>query len=347
MPSAAIVCWLVPALVLLPSGVAKLRPGGGEAATGFLVTLRTPPPLARRLVRAAALLEILVAGALVGSRGLAATIAAAVALSLLVAYTAVILAAGRRTVSCGCHGADTDKPTWRLLLRNGLLIGLTGAALGASLQGASPRGLWSEQTWWWLGATAVTAGLVLILAMDLLPEPGAAPPVPVYVPVVPPADPHEYVRLPIPDAPVYAEGLGRRSLRTLVAQGPQLLVLAPPGAEEEAEREGLRAARLLPGVSVSVLARAAASAPTAVPRLVDETGVVALMLNVSGVEVSAVLLGADGWLAGGPVQGERAVIDFCDEIARTLSEDHADPGRGGRGLSRASVADGGSPKRAR
>ena len=60
-----------------------------------------------------------------------------------------------------------------------------------------------------------------------------------------------------------------------------------------------------------------------VPVLIDREGSVAHLFAVGSP--AAVLLGADGLLAGGPIQGESQVVEFLDDVAAQLAEVYERP----------------------
>jgi len=60
-----------------------------------------------------------------------------------------------------------------------------------------------------------------------------------------------------------------------------------------------------------------------VPFLVDPDGSVAQVFAVGNP--AAVLLGGDGLLAGGPIRGESAVLEFLDDVAAQLAEVYERP----------------------
>jgi hypothetical protein len=79
--------------------------------------------------------------------------------------------------------------------------------------------------------------------------------------------------------------------------------------------------RLMPEVEVRLLLTEPVTSrwtePDEPQSLHDENGYVGESLGYGGTP-SAVLLGADGLLAGGPVTGDRAVDRFVDEIYESL-----------------------------
>jgi hypothetical protein len=307
--------------VLLASGVAKLpRPraattAGALAAGGLRVTVP--------LVRAAAVVEVLLAVVLVGATGTTAAVAAGSVLVLLAGYTAVLVRVrgSGSDHGCACHGQAGGRVSGRTFARNAVLA--SGAAwVMADRLAAVPVGA----RWALVVATAVAAvAAVLVVArMPRRADDRSAAPV---VPVEPlAADPSDYVRWPVPAGPLL-DGAGESvSLRDLCHEGARLVVVVdgrravPPAVDGWLRRVAADAPVVRPAVVVAYQGPGGLDRrdlPTDADVLADPPGVVAAMLG--GLLPSVTILGADGWLAGGPAGGlaaaERLVADLVAELA--------------------------------
>ena len=132
-------CWALAGILLL-AAAHKVR--HFVAFRGILAQYRLLPD---RLVRIAAPLVIaaeLVTGSALLAPGalLPAAVAAAMAAALLSLYTGAIafnLARGRHAIDCGCGGQFTPLSLW-LVARNGLLLGLAGAAAAVPQNAPAP-----------------------------------------------------------------------------------------------------------------------------------------------------------------------------------------------------------------
>ena len=135
----------------------------------------------------------------------------------------------------------------------------------------------------------------------------------------------EYVRAPIPDAVLLRPDGEPVTLQQAAAQQAQLLVtincLCAPArqaiarVEEWQKRLPVLEVRLVP----SIRPKSADVFPPEVERtaLYDHAGVAARALGATG-QVAAVLLGADGMIAGGPVSGIDEVAQFVADIEAQL-----------------------------
>lgn len=153
---------LVVAAVYLVAGVAKLSDRPATATTFAALGVPAPRPMAT----AVPLAEIgLGAGLVVAPRP-----AAAVALAVVAAFTAVIVRALRRglRVGCGCFGTARREPlSFVEVVRNGLLAVATAVALLAP----APR--WPGLAAAVLVTTATAAGAVALALCDVRRATGA------------------------------------------------------------------------------------------------------------------------------------------------------------------------------
>ncbi len=311
------------AAVFAVSGVAKAR-DRHTAAAGFRAlglpqwTVGLPGP---ELVAA---VEILVAAGLVSASGWLFTLSAGIAVALCAAYLALVVAALRRPdpVSCGCFGDVLDDAVsgWTAL-RNAALLGCAGTALYAAATGASTPALVRTATvgdWASLGAAVLVVGLGMSLAASGAGRSATAPP----LSTATDASELDYLRLPIPYGVLLTEDGEQIVLREWAARQARLLLFLNPtcgSCVRVAELVPTWAESLSPQVGVHVVRWGPSGQERAEPgTLLDPQGHLARAVEASGTP-AAVLLGADGLLAGGPVIGADAVTDFVDEVATQLS----------------------------
>jgi hypothetical protein len=249
---------------------------------------------------------------------------------LFAAYWVLVLLVLRRgdDVDCGCFGAvGDDRVTGATLARNSVLLVLAGlaTAFGASGEGVPTvaRDLSGADAAWLLMALAVTAAGVLVVGRQA-PGPTAAAD----------EDLLDYDRQPIPFA-LLTDSEGRRTtLRELADARPQLLVFLSPSCGscvDVAARLPEWSADLGP---VQIQTVYTAELDT-LPANVTAPGVPAWFDVEDGAthtfaptgRPAAVLLGADGLLAGGPVAGSIAVTEFVADIVAELAAVDEAPGQ--------------------
>lgn len=333
MPDSAVLVHLVLAATLVIAAVAKWRhpDRDGDALAGAGLPGWISSPVVRRWHPLAELVLGVGLVVLPSPVNLLPVVGAGV---LVLAYLVIVVTALRapEPVSCGCFGAEDSAPvTRRTLLRNLLLVLVAGVALvDAALGGAVPGRLTDPTAWGWLGGTALALGLLwssFAPGAVPLPESGEQSG-PARTEGSDRADDEEvlddYVRTEIPDIVVRDPDGHPVSLRGLAGSGAQLLVFLSPGCGSctgiARDLPRWRERRLPIAVQAVVHSRWAASPDTPVwleTALVDPDGAAAQALEVRGTP-GAVLLGADGLLAGGPVVGSRAVREFYVEIAEQL-----------------------------
>ena len=285
--------------VLTLSGVAKLPRTARRDTRDAIDALRVP--WLPRGVTAAVLpwLELGLAVALLAVPAPWLAVPAVAALGLMLAYAALIARAlgFGEELTCSCFGrllgGRVDSTT---LVRNLVLVALSGSAVAVSLVGhdfASAAVTDPRDTWLTVLAAGAVVVLVAVMVLGTRDEP----------------DVFDYVRQPIPYA-VVADGAGGvKTLRALAAGQAQLLVMlnrncAP--CERTADQIGQWATALEPVVAVV----------TIYPE--DEPDLnVRYVFGISGAP-AAVLLGADGLLAGGPVAGEKRVAELVEDVRREL-----------------------------
>lgn len=337
------------AAVLVLSGVSKLR--DTRASTLSMMRLLRLPRVVASSATARVLpyVELATAALLLTPWAPTFALGAALALGLFVAFWAVIVRAmgfdPRPT--CGCFGRIGDhRITGRTVVRNSLLLVLAVVSAGMALTGRSTGGLVAGYTggdWLWLALAVVLAAVTLLVlgsgpgrpltaaqpahqhpsgtASAGGPSPGPGPEQ---------GDPElDYVRAPVPDGLLVGPDHQVSSPQRLLRSQAQLLVLVNcwcgPTHEALARLDGWRARLPQLGVQL-VFTPYPFDSPQA---LGGRTGIwwdpgsrLYAALG-AGASPSAVLLGADGLLAGGPVDGLDGIEEFVDDIVAELSVDGA------------------------
>jgi uncharacterized membrane protein YphA (DoxX/SURF4 family) len=321
-PVAALVVALTLAAVLLVSGVAKLR--DPRATRDAFAALRVPAVVPAD-VAAPALpwLETVLAVLLLVAPATGLVLVAALVLLLMLAYTALI---GRalgfdEPVTCSCFGSlgrhDVDRTT---LARNVLLTALSAVVLWFAVDGGSvPSALDALDGGGWaaLAASLAAAAVAVLVLGGPANEPSTAPDE---------EDLLDYERQAIPYGALTLHDGTSTSLAQISAAQARLLVVLNPGCGpcvRTAEKLDDWAARLTPAVGVVAIYPDEASARAAGEHAYD-LAAWEPELNVrrvfSVVAPAAVLRGADGFLAGGPVDGEDAVAAFVEDVLGVLAE---------------------------
>ena len=336
------VAWVLPPLVLAAvlcfSAVTKL--GKGESLRSIVRNLHLsdrilPKPLARAIPG----LELVLALLLVGSVQPLFTVAAVGCLVLMLVYWALI-ARGltlHPRPSCGCFGqAGEHQITGRTLLRNTLLVLAAAATLALAVSGRTTLSLLGDARagdWWWL-ALAALACVVTALVL-------AAPHSDVVV--TSPADPvgqgdllagdaadgGDYVRTPTPRLVLHDLASGPVTLHELSAERAQLLVFVNCYCASTREAMAQVAAwdarfDLVDVRLVFSIPLIDSLGPPPAGTLVDHAGLAWEAFGLTD-SPSAVLLGIDGHLAGGPVSGATEVLELLDEVAEVLRESLPEP----------------------
>lgn len=322
-PVAALLVLLSLAGVLLLSGAAKL--GDRRATRDALTALRVPALVPAAATAAALPVVELALGVLllVAPAGWLVPVAVVV-LALMLAYTVVIARAlgFDEPVTCSCFGSlgrhDVDRTT---LARNVLLSVLAAVAVAYALAGGSAPSAAADLDaagWWSLAAAAATATVaVLVLG------PGGA----ATGEGTPEGEPLDYERQAIPFGALTLRDGSATTLAELASTQARLLVVLSPGCGpciRTAERLDDWAARLGPAVGVVAVYPDGPSAEAATEHAADlaawdPEGNVRRVFSVG--TPAAILLGADGFLAGGPVAGEGSVARFVDDVLEALAED--------------------------
>lgn len=322
-PTPALTAWLVPAAVLVASGVGKLRhPEGSSEA---LAALKVPDALNRPwLIRAHPWAEIVLAILLLTLPHPASLVVAAITLTLFTAYLVLVwrVVASGEEVSCACFGSVGSGTVdgWTIA-RNALLVAVAAVAVVDAATGGSAVSRLADlgTDWWWvLGLVVAAAVTYLIVRPDGAVEGEAAR-----------SEPQQhYLRLPIPDVPVRPEAAGEViSLRDLSADRAQVLLLLNPGCGPCKMITGKLAGwtQEVPETDFRVVHSMAHDtarqvSPAWEPFYVQEVGgSVGRVFGDPGRPV-AILLGRDGLLAAGPVQGHEAVELLVADLAQRDSQ---------------------------
>lgn len=342
MPVIHVATGLAISLVMAWSGVAKLK--SPQSMAEAMRALRVPTVLAGRPMQIAVpwLELVLAAGLLVTSRGWQ-TLAWGATLLLFAAYLAVIVRAAAldEKVSCNCFGTASAPVDRGTVARNILLV--AASAIGLFTAQSSPTSLLTRmvgmrsESWLALFTIAVLAGLAWFLSREQATSGAAQTPEPPGVPASPeqaptggaaseqePGDLDDYVRAPIPVA-VLERQPGKFVLLPDLARerGVALFYVSVTCGSCTQILEGMDdyVSRLsILDVVVVVSSRdAVALLPESVqPRtLVDVAGSVQEGLHLGWVP-GAVLLGADGLLAGGPVFGADPISQLVDDVVQEL-----------------------------
>lgn len=327
----------------LVSGLAKLP--ARRATADAMISLRLPARSLHGLAATAVpIAEIVLALAVwIPVPGLPVALAA-LALLLVIAYWLIIARAlgFEERVSCSCFGTLGSPEISGLTLgRNTLLLVLAVLSLAGAIFGASAQALVHQPVpLGQLAASVLAACLLTLLTVSGVRSSadtgeGGAPERASATDTASGSGPEEdddlpdYERTATPFGMLQSEGEAPTTLATLTAQRAALLVWVRPGcgpcervlnavpAWREALEDVLTIRTLFrrppEELDASVRERAVSTAAY------DIEGNLGRSLGVRS-SPGAVLLGADGMLAGGPVGGAEDVIGFVDEIIGQVTE---------------------------
>lgn len=322
---------LILATVFVVSAVGKLR--APDRAREAFTAMGVPRWLDQPAVaRAHPWVEILLAIMLVVAPGPLAVIAAAAALVLMLVYVALVVRAlrGPVDVDCACFGSlGSDRITQLTVWRNVWLSGLAGLVLWSGFDGRSVvtrlSALDAPSNWWLAAAlgTAVTVGLVLSTGTGTGSKAGNDGP-------GGDVEPEDYVRTRTPAVPITLPDGSTTDLRRLSAQRAQLLLYVSEGCGSC--RDIIASApqwhSSMPQIDIRLVVGLAPEASSfgstsSVLTAHDPDRLVRESFGLSGLP-SAILLGADGMLAGGPITGRAAVEEFVADIQHELRSGPAD-----------------------
>jgi len=331
MPVAlAIALPLILAAVLLASAVAKIRRPDDLSSWADLGV----PAVVRRawLLRLHPWGELGLCLALALLGGALGLVAALAAVALMSAYLLLVVRVLARPddASCACFGARKAVTTVTVV-RNGWLTVLavaTAAVIWTNpLWGGAAAAAADVAGWGWilaLGVAAVTTALILWPVAGQDPGDEAAPAPVAHAQAA--EDDLDYIRTRTPAVPVTLADGTTANLRSLTRQQPTLLLALSEtcgSCTTVHENEGAWR-ELLPEVDIRLLLSSMPSSSTwaevAEPQsLHDPEGYVRESIG-EWATPTAVLLGVDGMLAGGPVTGSDAIADFVADIRSALDE---------------------------
>lgn len=343
MPDALLI---VPAIILAGvlawSGIAKLRHPDDLAGWAQLGV----PTFLRRswLLRMHPWAELVLALALLVLGGTLGALAALACLALMLAYLWLVARALRDArgaavdPTCSCFGEDAPissvtvvRNAWLVMLSTLAVVGLAAAPhLGGAIAAATRTGSWP----WILGVVAAAMTAVLVR----WPEPDAPMPPTTHVTsdivgadsVVEAVDEGDYIRARTPAVPVQLADGATVDLRTLASQKP-LLILAVSttcGACTPVIEAAPGWRELIPEVDIRLLLQHApdegAFAERTEPQSLHDPNDYVRRSIEEWATPSALLLGADGLLAGGPVTGSTAIREFVLDVRAALDEGAGD-----------------------
>lgn len=322
--------WVVAPLllagVLAVSGSTKL--GSAEQTLASMASLRLPEWLrARWIALVLPWAELALAVALLLTSGSVFVMGSLATLALMGAYLAIVVLAVLRPepADCGCFGDLVDsRVTWRTVTRNVLLAAAAAVTAAAALLGTSTLATLAAldtDDLWWLAAALGLGGLGFTLgepARREEPEP----------PLVAAEDLGDYLRSPIPFARVTTADGTPSTLRALASSQARLLVFLSPTCGACTQVAGALQGwieALAPAVAVHPVMRQRKELVESFlgdrlqHALFEEEGSASSVFEISGVP-AAVLLGADGLVAGGPVTGPNAIEEFVADIRLQLGD---------------------------
>ncbi|MBN9157306.1 MULTISPECIES: MauE/DoxX family redox-associated membrane protein [unclassified Microbacterium] len=336
LPALALSSTLILVGVLAVSGVAKLR--APDDAAGW-EALGIPAVLRRAwLIRLHPIAELVLAAALLLLGGLLGTVAAVVAVLLFAAYLAMVWRARLRTpdASCACFG-ERRPITGRTLLRNAWLT-LLAVVAAATIGALPPFGgvvVLAAAFWPWtlaFAAVAVTFALTWERSSDDAGPARAGQPSAAVPARGEDAELEDYLRTRTPSVPVQLGDGETVNLRELAAQQPLLLLFVSEtcGSCTPVIESAGAYRSLLPEVSVRLVLQLRPEESTltsaAEPQTLHDPHRYASGSIGDFSTPTAVLLGMDGMLAGGPVTGAGAIAEFVDDVYESLHGERP-PGR--------------------
>jgi Methylamine utilisation protein MauE len=322
MPSALLLPVLTCAAVLLASGVAKLL--APESVDRAFTSLQVPTALDTAFVRRLSpWVEVALGAWLLLATGPALAVVAVLTLALFVVYLVLVARAVRRPepVDCRCFGALGDsRVTPVTVWRNIALVLSAGLAVVAGLRGVGLIGAVVDgDALPWIACSALSAAVAVLVAYRA-PTPATT------AAGGPPVDEEGGTeRRSTPTAAVLDQDGRLHLLADEVSSSAHLLVFLSPGCGP-CGRIGPDlagwAAELAP-VRLRVVVASQPEVVEALPYLeglawYDPFGITRAAFGVS--TPAAVLLGTDGMLAGGPVQGEDDIRAFVAEVSEHRRE---------------------------
>ncbi|GAA1469091.1 MauE/DoxX family redox-associated membrane protein [Microbacterium thalassium] len=317
---------LVLAAVLIASAIAKLRHPDDVAGWA---ELGVPAVFQRAfLVRLHPWGELVLAAALVLLGGVLGAFAALAAAALMAAYLWLIVRAYRRAgdASCACFG-ERSTVTLATVVRNAWLLLIAAASVAViwsnPIFGGAVTALGGED-WLWLIAVAVAAATAILVVWS---DAAGRTETPIAAPEPARAggeDDLEYIRIRTPAVPVTLADGTVENLRTLASRKPILVLAVSPvcGSCTPVIEKASDWRPILPEVDIRMLSELppgnhAATDHSEPQSLHDEGGYLRQSIGDWGTP-TALLLGADGLLAGGPVTGFTAIEEFIGDVYENL-----------------------------
>lgn len=334
MPSSAPLLLAVAlTVVLVVSALAKLA--DPQSTRSVTVLLRLPSVLhGEWFARTLPVAELALALGLLAPWTALARFAWSIATVLFALYLGVIVRAMTfdPRPSCGCFGRiGNQRVTGHTVVRNILLLASSGIVLawvGAGNTVPTAALDLDREGWAWVLSAAIAVAIAVLVVANPTTTRAArrqAARSAERAAMQSAPDPVEYVRSPNPSSlligldgePVLLDALARRAAQLVLFLTPgsePALTLAPrvPGWADDLGAVELTVAVSGPG---SVVAE---THPELVPfAFVDPFS--RATAEVVGHTPAAVLLGADGLLAGGPVHGVDEITDFVEEVLDQLN----------------------------
>ena len=326
MPTAVLILVVCLAVVLLTSGIAKIRSGGSASE---LDALGVPRALQQGwLIAAHPWVEIALGVGLLVTGGWL-LVAFALAATALLAFYLVLDTRVMRTgeaATCNCFGSlGESRLTWRTVWRNGVLTSLGVIATVAAATGFSVPGVVRTTPSALLALAA--AAVVAVVTWLVTSSPSDQDAVTEELAPTPAGEQEDYLRLPTPYVRLATGDGGHVTLRDLASQRARLLVFMSTtchscvelAAQVRAWVDEFEMVQVHP-VILGTREMAADAFPDLVEAaLFDPDHSVLQTFSLAGVP-AAVLLGTDGLLAGGPVNGGKAITAMVDEMRVQLAD---------------------------
>lgn len=329
MPTdALVIAPIILAIVLVVSAVGKLH--APRASAEAFRDLRVPAPLAGAFaVTALPWAELLLAILLVAAGGWLGAAASVGALLLFGAYLWLVARAlgFEKPVDCACFGEFAPgRLTRRTVARNATLVALAVLGIVVASEGASviQRITDARAPWWWLLAAGAAALTTYLVVAPSGPRGSRGETVPDADAGMADGELEDYVRTPIPAVTVLLGDGTETDLRQLSSRRAQLLLFVSEGCGPCSDIITLTPAwrHQLPQLDIRhVVAKLPeqASVTSAVePRSLHDVDF--RLRDSFGLRGTpgALLLGADGLIAGGPVLGGEEVQNFTREVMAEL-----------------------------
>ncbi len=333
---------LILAAVLVISAIAKVR---APASTTSSITLLQLPAFLRTdwFARALPIGEIVLAIVMTSPFTLLVRAASVASLVLFAAYLVVIVRAMGFSPrpSCGCFGNIGDqRVNGRTVARNVLFVALALVFVGLAFTGHTVPGelaTFGAVGWVWVLMAIALAAVAVFITGGTFEATGAAPARhqhdhSAHATTVTRSgdddawsDDDDYVRAPIPRSLLLTPEGEPVLLTELAQQRAQLLVFGNCycGSTIMALTETEGWAQRVPAIDVHYVFSGVppldVHSRQPAPGWRDHAGLTWQSLQLQA-SPAAVLLGADGMLAGGPVSGIEEIRAFVDDIADALSD---------------------------